>query len=136
MIVVDASVSVKWAVAEPDSKQAVALHAQVLTAPSIWIAETGNALWRYVRLGQLTQAEATALFKTLQAVPMISTDMELDAAQALTLAVELDHPIYDCFYLALAIREGTYVVTADNRFASAVRRQGKWTNHLRLLGEL
>ncbi len=69
-------------------------------------------------------------------VPVLATDLDIDAEQALTIAIELDHPIYDCFYLALAIRESTYVVTADNRFAAAVRRNGKWTNHLRLLAEM
>ena len=136
MIVIDASVAVKWAIAEPDSIKAATLQLQELAAPSIWIAEAGNTLWRNVRLGQLTKTEAIALFGMLRAVPMTSVDMDRDAELALTLAAELDHPIYDCFYLALAIREDTYVVTADNRFASAVRRHGKWSSHLRMLAEL
>ena len=104
MIVVDASVAVKWAIAEPDSSKAATLQLRELAAPSIWIAEAGNVLWRNVRLGQLTKTEAIALFGMLRAVPMSSVDMDRDAEHALALGIELGHPIYDCYYLALAIR--------------------------------
>ena len=35
--------------------------------------------------------------------------------RALAIAVELRHPAYDCFYLALAERSASYLVTADER---------------------
>ena len=38
------------------------------------------------------------------------------AASSTRLAVDLDHPVYDCFNLALAIQEQYRVVTADARF--------------------
>ncbi len=44
------------------------------------------------------------------------------AASAVRLAVDLDHPVYDCFYLALAIQEQYPVVTADARFHGKVSR--------------
>jgi predicted nucleic acid-binding protein len=45
------------------------------------------------------------------------------AASASRLAVDLDHPVYDCFYLALAVQEQAPVVTADRRFYNVVRAQ-------------
>lgn len=39
---------------------------------------------------------------------------------ALALAQELDHPVYDCLYLALVEREKRPLVTADRRFHSIV----------------
>ncbi len=43
MMVVDASVAVKWVLPEPDSGPAVALRGtDVLIAPSLVIAEIGN----------------------------------------------------------------------------------------------
>lgn len=47
---------------------------------------------------------------------MAAIDVDIDAA--LQLAIDLNHPIYDCLYLALAIRLDTHVVTADRRFAA------------------
>ena len=39
------------------------------------------------------------------------------------------------FYLALAIREGTHLVTADTRFARAVRDHKRWAANVMLLSE-
>ncbi len=36
------------------------------------------------------------------------------------MALRLDHPVYDCFYLALAAREDVLFVTADARLIDAV----------------
>ncbi len=40
---------------------------------------------------------------------------------ATSLAVELDHPAYDCIYLALAIERDWQFATADERFQRRVR---------------
>jgi hypothetical protein len=45
------------------------------------------------------------------------------------------HPVYDCLYLALALRETTQVITADTRFAAAARRSPSHGAHVRTLGE-
>ena len=45
-------------------------------------------------------------------------------AAALRLGAELDHPVYDCLYLALALERGAALATADRRFLDAVRRAG------------
>ena len=44
------------------------------------------------------------------------------AASSARLARDLGHPVYDCFYLALAIHENYPVVTADTRFYNKVRK--------------
>ena len=44
------------------------------------------------------------------------------AAAATKLAVDLKHPIYDCFYLALAERERCALVSADARLLSMAKR--------------
>jgi len=44
------------------------------------------------------------------------------APEAFRLARLLDHPVYDCLYLALAMESGAPVVTADRRFAAAAAR--------------
>jgi len=42
-------------------------------------------------------------------------------ASASRLAIDLGHPVYDCFYLALSVQEHYPVVTADRRFHDLVR---------------
>jgi len=107
-----------------------------MSAPSIWIAEAGNVLWRYVRTGQYSKHEAQRRLALLHASSVTTVALEQVADDALSLAADLGHPIYDCLYLALAIREGTHVVTADTRFAAAVRKHGQWTANLKLLSEI
>jgi predicted nucleic acid-binding protein len=45
------------------------------------------------------------------------------AASAARLAIDLGHPAYDCFTLALAIQEQYPVITADRRFHDVVRKR-------------
>src|SRR5258708_989827 len=59
MIVVDASVAVNWVLPEADSGLAVALReACALIAPSLVIAEIGNALWKSVLRGDVDKSDA------------------------------------------------------------------------------
>ena len=41
-------------------------------------------------------------------------------AAAFACATELDHPVYDCLYLACAVHIGGMLITADDRFVRAV----------------
>ena len=120
--VVDASVAVKLLVDEPDSDAAreLAASGQELHAPRLMVSEVANALWRKARLGQIERADAGAAMALLSDMPVRWNDDETVGADAVRLALALDHPVYDCMYLALAHRIGATVVTADRRFATAV----------------
>jgi predicted nucleic acid-binding protein len=48
--------------------------------------------------------------------------MEELRGRALELAIELQHPIYDCFYLALAERERAPLISADKRLLAMAKR--------------
>ena len=121
---------------EIDSDKARSLHAQAMAAPAIWLAEAANVLWRRVRLNELSEEEAGVLFRQLRAASFDSIPIENDVERALNLGIQIGHPIYDCLYLALAIREQTWLATGDARFVSAVRRDGRWSANVRLLSEL
>ena len=121
-IVVDASVAVKWVLTEAGTDAALALRSEQLIAPELWFAEAANALWRHVRLGELTAAEALARMHRLINAPVASLPIEPHTTRALDLAIDLAHPIYDCFYLALALAQDTHVVTDDRRFHAAANR--------------
>jgi predicted nucleic acid-binding protein len=132
-LVIDASVAVKWVLDEPRSEAALALKSEQLTAPVLWLAETANALWRHVRLGELTVDEVLIRMSELQSGPVALFPIEPHVATALGLASRSNHPVYDCFYLALAIHQGTQVVTDDRRFAAAAARVNL-DGRVRLLG--
>lgn len=123
-IVIDASVALKWVFEEPGTEAALALRGDQLVAPAIWLAEVANALWRHVKLGETTAAEASARMDELAKAPVATLPIEPHIAGALRLATEISHPVYDCLYLALAMHYDTHVITDDRRFAAAAGLAG------------
>ena len=115
MIIVDASVAVKWVVSEPGSAEAAALLKQRLGAPALWLSEASNALWAKVMRRQLSPDEARGQAADLADAPVTAIALPGLLPDAMSMALELEHPIYDCFYLALAERETADLVTADRR---------------------
>jgi predicted nucleic acid-binding protein len=118
-IVVDASVALKWVLDEPGSDVAAALRGQELVAPALWLAQAANALWRKACAGEITSVEANVRLSELRKAPVATLSIEPYLDQALELAVEMGHPVYDCIYLALALHHRTHVLTADRRFVFA-----------------
>jgi predicted nucleic acid-binding protein len=108
-LVIDASVALKWVLDEAGSDIARTLLAESLTAPALWQAEAANAIWKRARRGELSPAEASNGLAILTASVVVS------------IPIEIDHPIYDCLYLAAAERLSTQLVTADARFINRVR---------------
>lgn len=133
-IVIDASVALKWVEDEPGSDNASTLRDEDLIAPALWLAEAANAIWRRVRIGDITADEAHEDFAELLNAPVAAFAIEPLLNDALGLATDLNHPVYDCIYLALAARQNTYVITADNRFVGAAARKLDTTGRVRLLG--
>lgn len=132
-IVIDASVALKWVFDENGTEAAIALLTEELIAPEIWFAEAANALWRHVRLGETSVAEAFTRIDELANAPVASVSIEPYVRRALQLSVQLNHPVYDCLYLALAEHLGTQVVTDDRRFF-AIGDAAGFSDRLRLLG--
>lgn len=74
------------------------------------------------RRGDIRREDLSEAVDALRAAPIaVPATMRQLAPAAARLAVDLDHPVYDCFYLALAIQEQYPVVTADKRFHDAVK---------------
>jgi predicted nucleic acid-binding protein len=123
MLVIDASVAVKWVLPEPGSREAGALRGALdLIAPSLVIVEIGNAVWKSALRGDITKSDALEALKTAVAhfdwiVP--ADDLALDAT---AMAISLRHPVYDCLYLVLAQRENAALITADERMFAAARK--------------
>lgn len=115
-VVIDASVAIKWVVEENGTPDALALlQAGGLAAPDLLVAECANILWKKVRRNELLSDEAAMAARLLQ-----GADIELFPTRhllepAITLAIELDHPTYDCVYLALALDNAWRFATADER---------------------
>ena len=122
MLVVDASVACKWYLLEVDSAAACGLleSDHRLIAPELIVAEVCNAVWRRLNSGRIgaEQARQTAL-EVIRAFDQL-LPIGVFAARVLTIAEILRHPVYDCFYLALAEEVAAPLVTADRRLVQRV----------------
>jgi predicted nucleic acid-binding protein len=139
VIVIDASVAVKWYFPEADSDAAIdLLNSRVsgLTAPDLFGIEVIAAL---VRKGHMDKAQQPGIRillddfeeklseRQVQLVRLSSMKL-LNAGK---LALDLGHPFKDCIYLTLAMELGCELVTCDARFAA--RAKGVW-DRVRVLG--
>lgn len=132
-VVLDASVAIKWFVPEPLSNEAERLldGGDPLFAPDFLLIEFGNIIWKKVRLGELARGDGDAALAALRSGPVGFIDTTPLIARALHLAHELDHPLYDCLYLATAEAVAATLATADRRFfercsASSVGSRTAW----------
>ena len=122
-LVVDASVAVKWLFAERESQEARELLAPriVLHAPDFILAEVANVIWKKARRKEIPspQSYIDELANIKDAVALqSSTELVVEAA---ALSVQIDHPVYDCIYLACAEACAAPLVTADGRLAQRAR---------------
>lgn len=122
--VIDASVAIKWVVEEPGTQQALALLPHRLLAPDLLVAECANILWKKVRRGEISAAEAALAARLLARADVDLMPMRPLLEQATRFAIALDHPAYDCVYLALADVSDCTFVTADAAFARKARAAG------------
>ena len=115
--VVDASIALKWYVESPGSREAVQVleRDEELIAPDLVVAEVANAAWKLVRAGHIERDHGDQIANAVaSAFPRLVAAEEL-AGRAFRLAASLDHPVYDCLYLALAEQKRAHLVTADLR---------------------
>ena len=116
-LVVDASVALRWCFQLNGSDRAEELlrSDDHLIAPDLVIAEITNAAWKFVVFDNLMAESAkSAVPEVAKAFDeLVPTSVLKD--RALAIAIELRHPAYDCFYLTLAERRNSSLVTADDR---------------------
>jgi len=104
-------------VAETGTPQALPLRLRAkLLAPELPVAECANILWQKVQRRGLLRDEALLAARLPRGadIELLPTQALLEAAA--DLAVELDHPAYDCRYLAPAVASDCSFVSTDERF--------------------
>lgn len=135
--VIDASVCIKWFLKEPGSDSAIEILESgiSLLAPDLLFAEFANVMWLKQRVGALTENQVDRALDELASYFGIFDIMPSYAlmSAAISLARTLDHPVYDCIYLALAEGKNVPLMTADRRFHDVVRARRSGAS-IRLIG--
>jgi predicted nucleic acid-binding protein len=132
--ILDSSVAVKWIAPEVGQEAAIDLinEERELVAPEFILVEVGNIILKKVRRGELSRGQGNEGIGLIRRVVQRLVPDELLADRALAIALDTDHPVYDCLYVACAEHADGTVVTADERLVNkfAARFSGK----LQLLG--
>jgi predicted nucleic acid-binding protein len=120
--VIDASVVIKLFLQEEhsDAAERCCRQAPELLAPDLIWAEATNVIWKRLRRGEITRENAAEIAAQLVRMPLrihASGDLVLDA---LNLAADYDRTVYDCLYLALAVKTRSVLVSADKRLVNAL----------------
>jgi predicted nucleic acid-binding protein len=135
VVVVDASLALKWVLAEPDSNTAVILLNKwtdkgiSVIAPALFTNEVTNILYRQVVAGKLTYEEAKqGLIDLFSIGVLLKFSLYEDISiQAMEFAHQLKLPAtYDVHYLALALDENCECWTADKRLWNIVKGKFSW----------
>jgi predicted nucleic acid-binding protein len=126
--VLDASVALKWVLAEIDSDKADFLRdgfrkgIHDFLAPDIFPIEVGHAIARAERRKIITDSEGSILLgNILTTLPQLVPSLPL-LPEAYALASAKRISLYDCLYVALADREGCHFVTADTRLINVLQK--------------
>jgi predicted nucleic acid-binding protein len=117
IIVVDASIALRWCFQLNGSDRAEELlrSHDHLIAPDGVIAEIANAAWKFVIFDRMPAESAISAVREVAKAFEELLPATLLKDRALAIAIELRHPAHDCFYLALAVRSTSRLVTADER---------------------
>jgi predicted nucleic acid-binding protein len=137
LVVVDASVAVKWFL--PESGEGLVSQALALldaydkqevrfVVPDLFYVETASAIWKAVRAGRVPRAfgdQALVLliqreFPTFPSLKLLDTAFQIAADRGRT--------VHDSLYVALAVQTKSQLITADERLANALaaRFPVKW----------
>jgi predicted nucleic acid-binding protein len=126
ILVVDASVAIKWFVREALHEAALRLldGSEALHAPDLLATELTNIAWKKSRIGEIGTRQATEIARAIhQGTPLLYPS-PLFTERAIELAFLLDHPVYDCLYLACAEAVGGTLITADDKFRWTAQKAG------------
>jgi predicted nucleic acid-binding protein len=86
-----------------------------LIAPELVIAEIANAAWKFVISDRMIAESAMSAVREVVKAFEELVPISVLKDRALAIAIELRHPAYDCLYLALAERDTSPLVTANDR---------------------
>ena len=93
----------------------------IVIAPDLFCSETANALWKYVRAGELAVDLAITRFEQCMGLADSLVSERTLAPEALVAATRHRHSVYDMMYAVLARRSGAPFITTDRSFGLLLR---------------
>jgi len=137
IIVVDASVAVKWFIAEENDHDSLELLKRPfeIHAPNLLFLELDNVLCKLIRRDLLSEDIGFEIHDRILDFPIEIHPFPSLQEEALQLAVRTKRSMYDCIYLSLAEALDCRMVTADRKFFESLQG-GPMSRHLLWVADL
>ena len=137
-VVLDASIAAKWYISESDSDAAQKLLDSefLFLAPDIFFVEVAGAVIRQHReYKQLSKDDVLLATEDLLRMGIETVSSAILLSRSVDISLALGHPIKDCFYVALAERWQTILVTADLQLHDKVKKS-EWAKFVTSLANV
>lgn len=127
--VVDASVVTERLVRGPYTPNAQAFFSAMtdldrLIVPEFTWVECTNVIWEHLRFQGMTKPQARQLLTDLMRLPLEGKPTKELIRRSLQIAVDHKHAIYDCVYIAMALKLNVPLITIDQKQEQAARAEG------------
>jgi predicted nucleic acid-binding protein len=122
-------VALKWVLTEPDSPRALSVRDNYrkqlheLLAPDVFPVEIARALTRAERKGLIKPPQAARLLADVLSSPMPLHSYLPLLPRAVAISSAMRSGVYDRLYVALAEREGSELLTADDKLLKNLEAQ-------------
>jgi predicted nucleic acid-binding protein len=125
-VVLDASAGIEVVLNRSRSNEIASIleSSKRVYTPGLYKAEVTNALWKYLRFGQIKKEEAKEALRIALGLIDEYINIQDYTDEVLSESVRLNHSAYDIFYLVLARRTGSTLITLDKKFRSLASGEG------------
>jgi predicted nucleic acid-binding protein len=126
IVVLDASAALEITLQREQSAQLsqYIADAEWVIAPTLFIAETTNVMWKYKNLGGYSSKDCTKYLEQIIALPDDFSDDLLLYREAFKLGCQLKHSIYDMLYLILSRRNDAIFLSMDKKLIKLAKESG------------
>lgn len=116
-IVLDVSAAFALIIGSSDHEKLFSIleSASEVLAPDLFYAESANTAWKFHQIEKASVQEVQSLYNRAIILVDRFTSLESISDESLSLACEIGHPVYDCYYLTLAKNERALILTVDKR---------------------
>jgi len=103
-------------------------EAEVVRAPDLYLCEVSNLFWKYHAMSGMEKGPCELALRQAAQLPDIFVPAVELFEEAFDIACQTHHPGYDLFYLVIARRHASAIITADKKLASLCKK-----HHLKVL---
>jgi predicted nucleic acid-binding protein len=114
--------------------RAILASRRPLHAPDLLVTEVANVIWKRHGRKEIDETEAHDLLTDCLRLPLVLTPSADLVEPALAIALRTRRTVYDCLYLALAVRMKSVLVSGDRRFVNALA-DSPFGKHIAWIGD-